>query len=59
MKDPKGIALVLSKKADEPDEDDAMASEEEVMAMKAFDAAQSPEERAAALKNFIKLCGGY
>lgn len=39
------------------DEDDA--SEEEVMAFKAFKGAGSPEEGATALKNFIKICGGY
>ncbi len=52
------IALVLAhKEPDEDDEDtDAEASDDEVDAVKAFDAAKGPKERAKALKAFIKLC---
>lgn len=63
-KGPKAIALVLSKKAPADDakdeEDDEMAgpSKEELAAIKAFDSAKTPEDRAAALKTFIKCCGG-
>jgi hypothetical protein len=35
------------------------ASPEEVLAFKAFKNASTPEAGAVALKNFIKLCGGY
>jgi len=52
------IALVLAhKEPDEDDEDeDTDASDDEVDVMKEFDAAKGPEERAKALKAFIKLC---
>ena len=49
-------------KGSEPDMDDSEeASSDEVDAMKAFTDASSPEEKASALKLFIKLCteGGY
>lgn len=69
----KGNALVIAfgKKAHgEPDEDekggpsdddadDIGVDDEEVMAAKAFHDAKSDEERAKALKAFIKICGGY
>lgn len=61
---PNAIALVLSKEKGkgEPDEDDdapEAPSKEEVSALKSFDSATTPQERATALKQFIKLCGGY
>lgn len=44
----------------EPDMDEeGEASPEEVLAFKAFKSAGSPEAGAVALKNFIKMCGGY
>lgn len=59
-----GMGKVGKVMADEPepemDEDEGgEASPEEVLAYKAFKSAASPESGAVALKNFIKLCGGY
>ncbi len=42
---------------DEPDDDDGPPSPEEVDAMRLFEASKSPEDKAAALKKFLKLCG--
>lgn len=64
------IALVLGSKApksskspamgeDDDEDEDLDASEEEVQAYSEFKNAKSPEEGAAALKAFVKLCGGY
>ncbi len=58
------LSLVMSKPAKTPDEEeddvpDASASSDEVLAYKAFERAKGPEERAAALKQFIQLCKGY
>jgi hypothetical protein len=42
------------------DDDDALSvGDDEVEAVKAFEEAKSPEEKAKALKAFIKLCEGY
>ncbi|MDD5374478.1 hypothetical protein [Acidithiobacillus sp.] len=49
----------------EPDEDDseespkASSAKGEVLAMKAFMAADTAEAKAAAMKDFLELCGGY
>ena len=51
-------AALADKEPDASDEGEA-ASPDEVMAYKAFKSAGSPEEGATALKNFIKICGGY
>lgn len=65
MKDPKGIALILSKEppkgkeggmGDGDSDSDEGSDEMELQAMKEFDDAESPEERLSALKNIIKLC---
>lgn len=42
--------------AGEEDASDVEASDDEVSAMKEFEAASSPEEKAMALKAFIKIC---
>jgi hypothetical protein len=44
---------------DDDDAGEVSASAEEVAALKVFERAKGPEEKAAALKAFIKLCGGY
>ncbi len=49
----------------EPDEDDAEVAPKassgkgEILAMKAFMAADSAEAKASAMRDFIELCGGY
>lgn len=49
-----GIALILE---GEPDDKEEESSEEaELEAMKAFESAKTSEAKAAALKDFIKLC---
>lgn len=45
--------------ADETEEEDAGTSEEEVSAMRMFSKASSPEQKAEALKMFLKACGVY
>lgn len=55
----KGLALVLD--ADEggaAEEESESSDEAEVEAMKAFEGAKTSEAKAAALKDFIKLCTG-
>lgn len=61
------IAMALGKpkkpsededKADEEEESDDVASDE-LEAAKAVRSAKSDEDYAAALKTFVKLCGGY
>lgn len=53
-----GQAMADESDPEMADEEDS-SSPEEVMAYKAFKNADTPESGATALKNFIKLCGGY
>lgn len=57
------VASALAEGAEEPEEDDAGGvGEIELKAIKAFDKAATPEDRALALKSFVKACmagGGY
>lgn len=56
MKKPK-LSIVFAKGGEDEDEDeDEGASELEVQAMEAFEAAKTTEEKASAMKAFIKAC---
>lgn len=54
----KGIALVLGMDKDDPgaSEEEEGTKEAEIEAMQAFESAKTSEAKAAALKDFIKLC---
>lgn len=57
------ISETLSKyESEEPtdvgDEDEGVSGEE-VAAMKLFERAKTPEDKASALKEFLKACGAY
>jgi hypothetical protein len=53
------IGAAIAAPESEPEMGEEEASAEEVLAFKAFKGASSPEAGAVALKNFIKMCGGY
>lgn len=55
----KGGGEEKSDKDDDEDDDVLEVGDDEVEAMQAFETAKSTEEKAKALKAFIKLCEGY